>query len=58
MYELDYRDSVPSLGSAFSPRYHVHSGTGVHPVSYPMATVRSFSESKAAGPWSWSFTSI
>jgi hypothetical protein len=36
----------------------VETGSGAHPTSYPMDTRGSFLGGKAAGSWSWPFTSI
>jgi hypothetical protein len=42
----------------FSLRHHVQTGSGAHPVSYPMGTGGSFPGGKAAGAWSWPLTFI
>jgi len=42
----------------FSLRHRVQTGYGVHPVSYPMDTERSFLGDKVAEAWSWPLTSI
>jgi len=34
------------------------SGSGAHPVSYPMGTRGPFPGSKAAAEWNWPLTSI
>jgi hypothetical protein len=36
----------------FSLRYHVQTGSGAHPASYPMRTTGSFPGGKVAGAWS------
>jgi hypothetical protein len=60
-YELDDRSSrvrLPERAGNFSLHHHVQNGSGAHPASYPMGIRGSFSEGKAAGPWSWPLTSI
>jgi len=42
----------------FSPHYHVQTGSGAHPASYPLVIGGSFPGGKAAGAGSWSITSI
>jgi hypothetical protein len=42
----------------FSLRHHIQTASGPHPAAYPLGTRGSFTESKAAGAWSWQFTSI
>jgi hypothetical protein len=58
-YELDDRKvgvQVP-VGSEFSLLHIVHTGSRVHPASYPKGTGSSFPGGKAAGSWIWPFTS-
>jgi hypothetical protein len=60
-YGLDDRGSrVRFLAGAgnFSLHHRVQNGSGVHPASYTMGTRGSFPGGKAAGVWSWPFTSI
>jgi hypothetical protein len=47
---------VPAWAENFS-HPHVQTGSGAHPASYPMGNSGSFPGSKAAGTWSWPFTS-
>jgi hypothetical protein len=50
-YGLDDRDfwvRFPAGTGNFSLHHRVQNGSGVHPTSYPMGTVGSFSGSKAA----------
>jgi hypothetical protein len=42
----------------FSLRHRVQNVSGAHPASYPMGNRGSFPGDKAAGAWSWPFTSI
>jgi hypothetical protein len=44
-------------GQEFSLLHVVRTGSGDRPTSYPIGTGGSFSGSKAAGAWSWPFTS-
>jgi hypothetical protein len=44
-------------GQVFSLLHVVQTGSEVHPTSYPMGIGGSFPEIKAAGVWSWPFTS-
>jgi hypothetical protein len=58
---LDDRDSrvrFPAGTGNFSLHHRVQNGSGAHPASYPMNTGGSFPGGKAAGTWSWPFTSI
>jgi hypothetical protein len=48
----------PARAGNFSLHHHVQTGSGNHPVSYPMGIRGSFSRGKAAGTWSWPLTSI
>jgi hypothetical protein len=45
-------------GQEFLLLYIVQTGSGAHPISYPMGTGGSFPGGKAAGAWSWPLTSI
>jgi hypothetical protein len=49
---------VPAGAVNFSLHHRVHTGSGAHPVSYPMGTKGSFPGDKEAGAWSWPLTSI
>jgi short subunit dehydrogenase-like uncharacterized protein len=42
VYEVDDRGSIPGRCKRCSILYSVQTGSGVHPVSYPMATGDSF----------------
>jgi hypothetical protein len=48
---------IPAGAGNFSLRQRVQTGSGAHLASYPMGTKGSFLGSKAAGAWSWPFTS-
>jgi hypothetical protein len=41
-YGLDSQDSIPGKGKGFSPLHSVQTGSGAHPVFYPMGTGGSF----------------
>jgi hypothetical protein len=45
-------------GRDFCLLHSIQTGSGSHPVSYPMSTMDSFRGGKAAGTWSWELTSI
>jgi hypothetical protein len=55
-YGHDGRGSIPGRSSIFS--HSVQTGSGAHPVCYPMGTGGSFPLGKAAEAWSWPLTSI
>jgi hypothetical protein len=58
-YGLDDRGvgvQVP-VEQKFSLLHVVQTGSGVHPISYPIGTGGSFPGGKAVGPWSWPLTS-
>jgi hypothetical protein len=57
-YGLDVRGSTPDGGWEFFSSTPCPTGSGAHPVSYPMGTEGSFPGSKAARAWSWPVTSI
>jgi hypothetical protein len=42
----------------FSLHHRFQNGSGAHPASYPMSTRDYFPGDKAAGAWSWPFTSM
>jgi hypothetical protein len=42
----------------FFLRSRVQTGSGAHPISYPMDTGGSFPEGKSAGAWNWPLTFI
>jgi hypothetical protein len=42
-YEMDGLGSIPDKVKEFSLLYNVHTGSEVHPVSYPMVTEEFFS---------------
>jgi hypothetical protein len=42
----------------FYLRHRVRTGSGAHPVSYPMGNGSSFTAGKAVGTWSWPLTSF
>jgi hypothetical protein len=44
----DDRGSIPVVPGNFSLQHCVQTGSGVHPISYPMGTRGSFSGDKAA----------
>jgi hypothetical protein len=49
----------PQQGQGFfTLRYRVQTGSGVHPVSYPVGSGGLFSGGKAVGAWNWVLTSI
>jgi hypothetical protein len=59
-YVLDDRGSrvrFPTGAGNFSLHHRVQNGSGAHPASYPRGTRGSFPGGKAAGAWSWPFTS-
>jgi len=39
-------------------QHRVQTGSGAHPATHPMETNGSLPGSKAAGPWSWTHSSI
>jgi hypothetical protein len=49
---------VPGAAGNFSLYHSVKTGSGAHPVSYPMGARGPFPGSKAAGVWSWLFAFI
>jgi len=49
---------VPARAGNFSLHHCVQTGSGAHPVSYPMCTGGSFPGGKLAAAWSWPLTSI
>jgi hypothetical protein len=53
-----YRVRFPAGAGNFSLPHRVQNGSEAHPASYPMGTRSSFPVGKAAGEWSWPFTSI
>jgi hypothetical protein len=60
-YALDDQDSrvrLPVEAGNFSLHRRVQNDSGAHPASYLMGTGGSFPGCKAAGEWSWPFTSI
>jgi hypothetical protein len=60
-YGLDDRGSgirFPKGAGDFSLLHRVQTGSGAHPASYPLGKTGSFPGGKAAGTWSWTFTSI
>jgi len=50
-YRLDIWGSIPGRGNdeIFSLHHHIKTGTGAHPVPYPMGTGGSYPWGKAAG---------
>jgi uncharacterized membrane protein YgcG len=52
------RVRFPAGAGNFSLHHRVKTGSGAHPASYPTGTGGSYSGGKAAGAWSWPFTSI
>jgi hypothetical protein len=60
-YGLDDRGSrvlFPAEAGNLYLHHHVQNVSGAHSASYPMSKRGSFSESNAAGAWSWPLTSI
>jgi hypothetical protein len=49
---------VPAGAGNFSLHHRVQTGSGAHPSSYAIGSKGSFPVDKAAGKWSWPFTSI
>jgi hypothetical protein len=52
------RVRFPAGAGNFSLHHRVKNGSETHPASYPMGTRGFFHGDKAAGAWSWPFTSI
>jgi hypothetical protein len=52
------RGSISGGAWNFFLRHPLQTGSGSHSASYPMGTGSSFPGGKAAGSWSWPFTSI
>jgi hypothetical protein len=50
---LDGRGSIPGKSKSFSLLPSFQTGCGAHPASYPLGSLGSFPEGKAAGAWSW-----
>jgi hypothetical protein len=49
---------APAVAGNFSLHHRVQNVSGAHRASYPMGTRDSFPGGKAAGTWSWPFTSV
>jgi hypothetical protein len=49
LYDRSFRVRFPEGAGNFFLHHRVQNGSGVHPESYPMATVGSFPGGKAAG---------